>query len=66
VADELERGELVGFRLDGVEPMRRAIHLLLPDDRDSTPSERAFIATLGDCCSVSVAGCRVDGSTNGR
>jgi len=66
VADELERGELVGFRLEGVEPMRRAIHLLLPDDRDSTPSERAFIATLGDCCSVSVAGCRVDGSTNGR
>src|SRR2546430_2772362 len=59
VDDEIERGELVGFRIDGAEPMRRSIHLLLPDDRDSTPSERAFIATLSDCCAVSVAGCTV-------
>jgi molybdate transport repressor ModE-like protein len=59
VEDEIERGELVGFRIDGTEPMRRSIHLLLPDDRDSTPSERAFIATLSDCCAVSVAGCTV-------
>jgi molybdate transport repressor ModE-like protein len=65
VADELERGELVSFRIDGAEPMRRSIHLLLPDDRDSTPSERAFIATLSDCCAVSVAGCTVK-STNGK
>ena len=59
VADEIERGELVGFGIDGAEPMRRSIYLLLPDDRDSTPSERAFIATLSDCCAVSVAGCTV-------
>ena len=59
VEDEIERGELVGFRIDGTEPMRRSIHLLLPDDRDSTPAERAFIATLSDCCAVSVAGCTV-------
>src|SRR4051794_30957534 len=39
VADEIERGELVGFGIDGAEPMRRSIYLLLPDDRDSTPSE---------------------------
>jgi DNA-binding transcriptional LysR family regulator len=65
VADELERGELVSFRIEGGEPMRRSIHLLLPDDRDSTPSERAFIATLSDCCAVSVAGCVVEGS-NGK
>jgi LysR family transcriptional regulator, low CO2-responsive transcriptional regulator len=59
VADEIERGELVGFGIEGAEPMRRSIYLLLPDDRDSTPSERAFIATLSDCCAVSVAGCTV-------
>jgi molybdate transport repressor ModE-like protein len=60
VEDEIERGELVSFRIEGAEPMRRSIYLLLPDDRDSTPSERAFIATLSDCCGVSVAGCTVD------
>ena len=65
VEDEVERGELVSFRIDGSEPMRRSIYLLLPDDRDSTPSERAFIATLGDCCSVSVAGCSVNSKSNG-
>jgi len=59
VADEIERGELVSFGVEGVGPMRRPIYLLLPDDRDSTPSERAFIATLSDCCAVSVDGCTV-------
>ena len=62
VEDELERGELVSFRVEGGDRMRRAIHLLLPDDRESTPSERAFVATLSDCCAVSVAGCRIEGS----
>jgi molybdate transport repressor ModE-like protein len=57
VEDELQRGELVSFRIEGAEPMRRSIHLLLPDDRDPTPAERAFIATLSDCCAVSIAGC---------
>lgn len=60
VADELERGELEAFTIAGAEPMRRSIYLFLPDDRDSTPSEHAFIATLSDCCAVSVAGCVVD------
>jgi LysR family transcriptional regulator, low CO2-responsive transcriptional regulator len=62
VEDEIDRGELVGFRIEGIEPMRRSIHLLLPDDRDSTPAEQAFIATLSDCCSVSIAGCTVKSS----
>jgi molybdate transport repressor ModE-like protein len=66
VDDEVERGELVSFRIEGCEPMRRSIYLLLPDDRDSTPSERAFIATLSDCCSVSVAGCSVNSKSNGN
>jgi molybdate transport repressor ModE-like protein len=60
VADETERGELVSFAVEGTEPMKRSIYLLMPDDRDSTPAERAFIATLGDCCAISVAGCTVD------
>jgi molybdate transport repressor ModE-like protein len=59
VEDELRRGELVSFRLAGGDPMRHAIYLLTPDPRESTPAERAFIATLSDCCSVSVAGCTV-------
>jgi len=66
VADEIDRGELMSFRIEGGEPMRRSIHLLLPDDRDSTPSERAFIATLSECCAVSVAGCTVEGGSNGK
>src|SRR5438067_1734174 len=61
----LERGELVSFRIEGAEPMARSIHLLLPDDRDSTPSERAFIDTLSDCCAVSITGCTVK-DANGK
>jgi LysR family transcriptional regulator, low CO2-responsive transcriptional regulator len=64
--DEVGRGELVSFRIEGTEPMRRSIYLLLPDDRDPTPSERAFIATLSDCCSVSVGGCGAGSSSNGH
>src|SRR3954447_24690691 len=57
VADELERGELVEFRVEGAERMRRAVYLLRPDGRDPTAAERAFIQTLCNCCSASVAGC---------
>jgi molybdate transport repressor ModE-like protein len=66
VDDEVERGELVSFRIEGTDPMRRSIYLLSPDDREPTPSERAFIATLSDCCSVSIAGCTVDTCSTGR
>lgn len=62
VEEELERGELVAFNVEGAGSMQRSVYLLLPDDRDPTPSERAFIATLSDCCSVSVAGCTVEGN----
>jgi molybdate transport repressor ModE-like protein len=65
VGDELERGDLTTFSVAGCEPMRRSIRLLLPDDRDSTPAERAFIATLGDCCAVSLSGCTVNGGSGG-
>jgi len=59
VAGEVERGEVESFRIDGVDPIRRSIYLLRPDDRDPTPAERAFIATLSDCCAVSIADCTV-------
>ena len=57
VEEELARGDLVSFQLEGAEPMRRSVYLLRPDGRDPTPSERAFIKTLCSCCAVSVAGC---------
>jgi molybdate transport repressor ModE-like protein len=60
VADEVGRGELARFRLEGAEPMRRSVYLLRPDGRDPTPSERAFIQTLCSCCSATVAGCTVE------
>jgi molybdate transport repressor ModE-like protein len=60
VADELARGELVAFALDGAEPMRRSVYLLRPDGRDPTPSERAFIRTLCSCCATRIAGCVAD------
>jgi LysR family transcriptional regulator, low CO2-responsive transcriptional regulator len=55
--DEIARRDLIGFQIEGVEPMRRSVSLLRPDGRDPTPSERAFIRTLCSCCSATVAGC---------
>ena len=57
VADELDGGKLVEFRVEGAEPMRRSVYLLRPDGREPTAAERAFIQTLCNCCSASVAGC---------
>src|SRR5215210_1412990 len=59
VEDEVARGELVTFRLQGSEPMRRSVQLLRPDGREPTPAERAFVATLTDCCASRFAGCKV-------
>jgi len=60
VEDELARGEVVEFRIQGADPMRRPVYLLRPDGREPTPTERAFIQTLCSCCRASVAGCSVD------
>lgn len=60
VADELERGELVSFAMEGAPPMTRDVYLLRAGGRDPIPAERAFIETLCSCCSVSVAGCTAD------
>ncbi len=57
VEDELRRGEVVSFRLQGAERMPRRVQLLRPEGRDLTPSERAFVGTLCSCCDAQVAGC---------
>lgn len=59
VAEELERGQLAEFRLDGVEIMPRQINLVRPSDRPLTPSERAFASTISRCCSVTLDACIV-------
>jgi molybdate transport repressor ModE-like protein len=55
--DELTRGDLVSFQIEGVEPMRRSVYLLRADGREPAPAELAFIRTLCSCCAASVAGC---------
>jgi molybdate transport repressor ModE-like protein len=57
VEEELARGELETFVIEGASSMRRSVYLLRPDGREPVPAERAFIQTLCSCCSASVAGC---------
>ncbi|MBW3608882.1 MAG: hypothetical protein KY463_11090 [Actinobacteria bacterium] len=59
VEDELARGELESFLVQGARSMRRAVYLLRPDGRELRPAERAFVETLCSCCATSVAGCTV-------
>ena len=63
VEEELARGELEAFAVDGAGPMRRSVYLLRPDGREPVPAERAFIHTLCSCCAASVAGCTVEPAT---
>jgi molybdate transport repressor ModE-like protein len=60
VEEEVERGELEIFKIEGSGGMTRSIQLLRPARREMTPSERAFVTTLCSCCSASVAGCAVE------
>jgi molybdate transport repressor ModE-like protein len=58
VMEEVERGELETFEVEGLGPMRRSVYLLRADGRDPATAERAFIQTLGSCCKAAgVAGC---------
>ena len=59
VEDELTRGELESFIVQGAGSMSRAVFLLRSDGRDLTAAERAFVETLCSCCATSVAGCAV-------
>lgn len=65
VDDELARGDLMTFTVAGATAMTRPIHLLRAHDRHLTPSERAFIATLTECCNATVPACAV-GADAGR
>lgn len=60
VADEIERGELVPFQIEGAGEMRCSVYLLRAGGREPTASERAFIQTLCGCCRASVAGCTAE------
>jgi DNA-binding transcriptional LysR family regulator len=60
VEEEVGRGELESFSIEGVGPMVRSVYLLRPDGREPIPAERAFIETLCSCCAASVAGCTVE------
>jgi molybdate transport repressor ModE-like protein len=58
VAEELARGELEAFTVDGAPAMRHAIFLLRADGRDPVPAERAFIESLNTCCHAAhIEGC---------
>jgi len=50
VAEEIQRGELVSFRLAGSPRIERALYIARLARRPLTPSERRFIATLTRCC----------------
>src|SRR5262245_20227389 len=58
VAEELGRGELAQFAVEGAGPMRRSVYLLHPDGPDGAPAARAFMQTLSKCCrAAGVSGC---------
>lgn len=65
VEEDVYRGELITFRVEGVEPMRRSIQLVRPDGRELTHSERAFVTTLASCCDTTVAGCTAEPEITG-
>jgi molybdate transport repressor ModE-like protein len=61
VTEEVERGELETFGVEGAGPMRRSVYLLRADGRDPVPAERAFIETLNSCCKAAgVVGCAIE------
>lgn len=55
IAEEVDRGELVPFRLPGLERMNRPIDLIKPEHRDLTPAEQAYVDTLAACCRASAS-----------
>jgi molybdate transport repressor ModE-like protein len=53
VAEEIERGEVEGFRLAARPPMKRHLYVARLARRPLSPSERGFVATLRRCCAKS-------------
>lgn len=67
VFEELERGDLVAFAVEGAEAMRRSVFLLRPEGREPLPAEQAFVETLGACCKAAgVVGCVVESCPPGN
>jgi molybdate transport repressor ModE-like protein len=60
VEDELDRGLVESFTVQGAGSMRRSVYLLRADGRGLRRAERAFVETLCSCCATSVAGCSVE------
>src|SRR5438445_116686 len=50
VAEEVERGDLVSFRIGGRPPMRRHFSVAHLAGRPLSPAEQSFVATLTSCC----------------
>ena len=50
VAEEVERGELVPFRLAGRPPLYRTICIASHAGRPLSPAERGFVETMRSCC----------------
>jgi molybdate transport repressor ModE-like protein len=55
VREEIERGELIAFRVSGVEPMVRRIQVVQPAFRDLTREGTAFMTILADVASATEA-----------
>jgi molybdate transport repressor ModE-like protein len=50
VAEEVERGDLVSFRLAGRPPLERDFSVARLAGRPESPAERSFVETLTRCC----------------
>jgi molybdate transport repressor ModE-like protein len=48
VREQVERGELIAFRVSGVERMARPVHIVQPAARELTPEDVAFMALLDE------------------
>jgi molybdate transport repressor ModE-like protein len=48
VRDEVQRGELIAFRVSGIERIARPIHVLQPGNRELTPESVAFMRVLAE------------------
>jgi DNA-binding transcriptional LysR family regulator len=48
VREQLERGELIAFRVRGVERMTRPIHIVQPAARELTPEDATLMALLDE------------------
>lgn len=62
VEKEIERGELITFRVSGIEPMTRPIQIVQPTFRDLTPQAATFVTLLADAAWAATERARVTGS----